>query len=104
MFILYDKLEETVRGESSEEIFYFYWKFHYIVFCRFFITAVLSGFLLTSFYTPDMGDHGRMGGRGPMNGPMSGQRGFNQMVFNIPFWSGLISATLSFWVSNKWEK
>ena len=64
----------------------------------------LSGFLLTSFYTPDMGDHGRMGGRGPMNGPMSGQRGFNQMVFNIPFWSGLISATLSFWVSNKWEK
>src|SRR5699024_3121984 len=64
----------------------------------------LSDFLLTSFYTSDMGDHGRMGGRGPMNGPMSGQRGFNQMVFNIPFWSGFISATLSFWVSNKWEK
>lgn len=64
----------------------------------------LSGFLLTSFYTPDMGHHGRMGGRGPMHGPMSGQSGFNQIVFNIPFWSGLISATLSFWVSNKWER
>src|SRR5699024_11532726 len=97
------KLKKQLGGRAVKKYFIFIGSFIILFFVVSLLLQWLSGFLLTSFYTPDMGDHGRMGGRGPMNGPMSGQRGFNQMVFNIPFWSGLISATLSFWLSNTWE-
>src|SRR5699024_4670041 len=96
--------KKQLGGRSVKKYFIFIGSFIILFVVVYLLLQCLSVFLLTSFYTPDMGDYVRMGGRGPMNGPMSGQRGFNQMVFNIPFWSGLISATLSFWVSNKWEK
>src|SRR5699024_10303138 len=95
---------KQLGGRAVKKYFIFIGIFIILFFVVSLLLHWLYGFLLTSFYAPDMGDHGRRGGRGPMNAPMSGQRGFNQMVFNIPFWNGLINANLSFWVSNKWEK